>query len=600
MLLSLISALAFSAWAASSSAVAVSPDGKLIAAVNPDGGSVTVVRAADLKVLREVRVGIEPRALCFTPDGKTLAVANHGSSDVSLVDARRLLETKRMPVGTGPAGIVAGGGRLYVSEQDADAVAAIDLSSPAVSARVPVEDSPAGLALSADGRRLLVTHFFTGRLSALDAKTLAVEKVLDFGPDADLSQFAALSPDGRRAYLPQTLSNSRTRWRSFDRLVVPVVNVADLDSLSPLPRARLFLGSIRRGANRPAAAAVSPDGRRLYVANAGSSDVTVLELPRGRVLEHVDVGAEPRGLALSPDGRKLYVDNVLDGTLSVVHLAPDGRTPLTDVSFHRPVAFGRGYLNPDAPNAVSLRGALTCASCHAEAGRNAPDRVKVDEEGRLSLVDRPWRVERTVALTRLELPPVVLRGKRLFHSALSPDATESRWVSCASCHPDGRMDRRTWKSMPEGERNTPALLGAGETAPLHWSGTFASLLDVQDTVHQVQFGRGLSDEDLAALAAYVGSLRPAAPLETPESRLGSAVFAARGCAACHPAPLFTDLKAHGFDTPSLRGARYTAPYFHDGSARALEDVLRAPGVHDVAAQLSEEERRTLTAYLRSL
>jgi len=60
------------------------------------------------------------------------------------------------------------------------------------------------------------------------------------------------------------------------------------------------------------------------------------------------------------------------------------------------------------------------------------------------------------------------------------------------------------------------------------------------------------------------------------------------CATCHAGPFFTDGKAHrgvvatgdpvfdpgqigpdggivGFNTPSLLGARFTAPYFHDGS-----------------------------------
>ena len=59
------------------------------------------------------------------------------------------------------------------------------------------------------------------------------------------------------------------------------------------------------------------------------------------------------------------------------------------------------------------------------------------------------------------------------------------------------------------------------------------------------------------------------------------------CATCHSGPFFTDNKAHrglvstgdplfapgrvgpdgnivGFDTPSLLGVRFTAPYFHDG------------------------------------
>lgn len=56
-----------------------------------------------------------------------------------------------------------------------------------------------------------------------------------------------------------------------------------------------------------------------------------------------------------------------------------------------------------------------------------------------------------------------------------------------------------------------------------------------------------------------------------------------------------------FDTPSLLGVYARAPYFHDGSAKTLEEVLQKPGVHrDQAQQLTEEERKALIEFLREL
>ena len=70
----------------SASAVAVSLDGRLVAAVNPDSDSVTVVDVATLEVLAEIPVGDDPRTLAIAPDSQRAVVANNGAATVSLVD----------------------------------------------------------------------------------------------------------------------------------------------------------------------------------------------------------------------------------------------------------------------------------------------------------------------------------------------------------------------------------------------------------------------------------------------------------------------------------------------------------------------------------
>jgi len=116
--------------------------------------------------------------------------------------------------------------------------------------------------------------------------------------------------------------------------------------------------------------------------------------------------------------------------------------------------------------------------------------------------------------------------------------------------------------------------------------------------------------DLDALAAFLASLRaphrPPPPSEAAQN--GATIFTRAGCASCHPAPLYTDRAKHdvgtgtsleakgtSFDTPSLGGLYDTAPYFHDGSAASLDDVLQR---HAPAVDASE--RNDLVAFLRSL
>ena len=81
--------------------------------------------------------------------------------------------------------------------------------------------------------------------------------------------------------------------------------------------ALLVLATLLAGA--PAARAADPDGR-LLVANAGDDTVTVYDQPANTLAATVAVGKAPRGLAVSPDGRKAWVANHGDGTLSVIDL----------------------------------------------------------------------------------------------------------------------------------------------------------------------------------------------------------------------------------------------------------------------------------------
>ena len=109
------------------------------------------------------------------------------------------------------------------------------------------------------------------------------------------------------------------------------------------------------------------------------------------------------------------------------------------------------------------------------------------------------------------------------------------------------------------------------------------------------------------------------------------------CVACHHAPNFTDNGFHNvglasydlpksdmgrfthmpvavlrgaFKTPTLRDISLTAPYFHDGSARTLMDVVEhfdqgGKSQHDISSSikplgLSLEEKQAIVAFLRAL
>jgi YVTN family beta-propeller protein len=64
--------------------------------------------------------------------------------------------------------------------------------------------------------------------------------------------------------------------------------------------------------------AVTPDGRRAYVADGRESQVSVVDLVGQTVLETIPVGPEPVGIAMNASGSAVYVTSFRDGTLTAI------------------------------------------------------------------------------------------------------------------------------------------------------------------------------------------------------------------------------------------------------------------------------------------
>ncbi len=208
---------------------------------------------------------------------------------------------------------------------------------------------------------------------------------------------------------------------------------------------------------------------------------------------------------------------------------------------------------------------------------------------------------------------LVRAGEQLFHSR--------RWeisgsgLSCAGCHPDGRSDQLSWRLGPE-ILQTPILAGRVQgTAPYKWAGSDANLeASFRHTLERIGGSpEHLDEADYAALVAYVESLdgpMAPAPAKPEAAARGRAVFEDEACDTCHSGPSFTDASQHELqtrlarvDTPSLLGLAHSAPFFHDGSAQDLWALVTDKGsVHDMAdlSRLSVSQRHDLVAYLEGL
>jgi YVTN family beta-propeller protein len=546
-----------------SNTLALSRDALTVVAVNMLSNSATIFVPARGEILAEVPVGLDPRAVAITPNGTLAIVANHGDHTLSVIDmASRTIATTLTPGGYEPYGVVTNRDDLvYVAFQGSDEIAIVNLDSGDVVNRIPVGDSPAGLALWGDF--LYVTHFWSGDLSLIYLPQLRVVQVLDTGSETGLSQ--SIVPDITRgvAYLPQTRSNNQNLNLTFDTTVFPVVNVIDLQTLSVLPRSRIALDTVDRPVNMPFAVAIDRFREWLFVANAGTNDVSLIDLNTGLVRAHFAVGQQPRGILLNADSTLLYVHNVFDGTITIIRLQNleiIDVMPISNINMPINILIGaQMFYSADDPR-ISADGWVSCANCHFDGESDS----------------RVW----------LGFPGGPRNTPVLYDLAETLPYT---WTA-------------SWDELADSEWKIRGIHGG--TGLIEDSPPFPPLGGPNT---------GLSP-DLDTLVDYLLSIpSPTSQAAVDDSLIerGAEIFTEQGCGECHVGTVGTNLQTHdvgttrsrlerngtAFDTPTMRWLWLSGPYFHDGAADTLYEVFTLPGTHQLLYDVPPEDIDALVAYL---
>ncbi len=336
-------------------AIAQSQDGRRLYVANALSDTASVIDTATREVIQTLPTGFEPSGIIVDRAGTTLYVANRLSGDVSIIDVATGQENKRLVAGRGASYLtLSPDGKLiycahiypnigaYRSEPNSE-ITVIDTESQRVVERKLLHNV-AGVfhvATSADGKLVAVAQLRPKNLIPL----AHVEHGWVFGDSLTL-----FGDDvGGTVQVP----------------------IDELDRYYALP-----WGVV-----------ITPDKSKIFVTTAGSESVTVIDVPyllktvqaRRKTLPNdlsasaeyvsarIPVGRNPRGVALSPDGKRLYVANRLDDTISVVDTATDKVTSTIDLGGPRNVdALRRGerlFYTAD----FAFQGQFGCSNCHIDA-----------------------------------------------------------------------------------------------------------------------------------------------------------------------------------------------------------------------------------------
>jgi len=418
-----------------------------------------------------------------TAGGGRVWLVNQDNDSVSVFDAQTYTRVAEIPVGEAPRTVaVSPSGELWVTNKHSASISIIDPGSLSVSRNVslPRASQPFGLAFAPTGGYAFVALEATGRVLKLDAATGAVVASADVGPNP---RHLSVSGDGVSVYV--------------SRFITPPLPGEDTASV------QTEIGG-------------APVGGELLVLNVASmttTNVVVLRHSDKPDFENQGSGV-PNYLGaavISPDGSAAWVpskqDNVRRGLLrngtdlnfqntvraigSRIDLAGGvedypARLDFDNASIASAASWDRYGLYLFVALETSREVAVVDAHAGVEIFRinvgRAPQGLAVSPDGLKlyvnNFMDRTlgvfdlsqligngqWNVPAVAnpaSVTSEKLSAQVVLGKQLFYDARDTRLARDRYLSCATCHNDGGQDGRVWDltGFGEGLRNTISLRG---------------------------------------------------------------------------------------------------------------------------------------------
>ena len=311
-----------------------------------DGGQVVATSQLIHPAGASLQFGGRPVDLVLSPDGRTLFVKDDRGLVVIDTQQWKIRQETKFPRGGGSMHgllVTRDGARVYATTASnqlweakvgVDGILTwgrcVDLAGPGGDADGGHASCLWGIALSPDEKTIYVCLSRNNSLAVvdLDASKLVREIPVGVAPYDVL-----ISADGNTAYVSnwggrRPAKGDRTAMSSGTDTVADARGIACSGTVSFIDvKSGKDLAQVAVGLH-PADLKMSSDGRALYVANANSDTVSVIDVPARRLAETILVrpdptlpfGSAPNGLWLSSDDKTLYVANGGNNAVAVVSL----------------------------------------------------------------------------------------------------------------------------------------------------------------------------------------------------------------------------------------------------------------------------------------
>ncbi|MDR3109177.1 MAG: beta-propeller fold lactonase family protein [Planctomycetaceae bacterium] len=584
-------------------------DGKNLLVMMYDSPEVAVINTDDNKIVRTIITASQPNGIALSADEKTLFVASGNyRSKVQAFNFADGKLIKEVVGGHSPCGLSVSpdGKKLYVCNRFNSTVSEYELPEFKLARTFKTIREPRKSLVTQDGKSLFVTNFLPNDPNNFPDDEAAV---IDVACEVQIYNLAdgevtnirltngshslhslAISPDGKYVYVSQILARFPLPTTQLERGWINTNGLCIIDVEKKKWLNTVLLDDIDRGAANPWGVAVSPDGKQIYVALAGTHELCVIDSEP--MLKKLHDLADGKVLADSYSVSKT-ADLVPDDLAFLVGMKK--RIPLVGAGARELCAIGNsvyvGMYYNDTINKVTFTNPATTPKIDVLPVGPA---VELDD---IRAGDKHWN-----------------------DAALC----FQQWLSCASCHPEGRMDALNWDLLND-EMGTPknakSLLYSLQTPPAMWHGVRKTANIAVRTGFQFILFAVPDEPKCMQIEAFLTDMKH---LDSPylvdgklseKAERGKVVFAAAKCTECHPENnFFTDQKLHDvgsrvyfdrkseFDTPSLIETWRTAPYMHDGRFVDMKDVF-TKGRHGEsrwATEPTEPQIDDLVEYILSL
>ncbi len=300
----------------------LAPEPKLAIVLNSGEASVSLIDMQARKVIKTIPVGKEPHHLMITPDQKTLLIANAAGNDVVLMNPVSGELTGKIPeiidpyqIGYSPnhRWFIANGNRLdrvdvysadgtnlklaksiklgktpshiaytadskmaFITLQDSNELAAIDLDTQTVIWKMPTGNTPAGLWMTPGDQYLLVGITGEDNVQVIDWKNRKEVKRIKTGKGAH--NFRPLG-DKKHVFLSNRIAST-----------ISLINMQTLEKV----------GDITGLPSGPDDMEITPDGKTLWVTFRFAKKVGVIDIPSMKLVAVIPVGKSPHGVFFTP------------------------------------------------------------------------------------------------------------------------------------------------------------------------------------------------------------------------------------------------------------------------------------------------------------
>ncbi|MDO5114069.1 MAG: hypothetical protein Q4E67_06800 [Planctomycetia bacterium] len=585
--------------------VAVSPDGRWCYVANADTAELQILDMAYDRTVKQVSLPARPTGMVLNRSGSRLYLTCDPAETTFLPHPPEIrvknpvVVALEMPTGKILAQHEVGEGAcsprlshsekfLYLCARFDDCLEVVLLETGEIVRRVPVFREPVGVAETPDGKTLVVSHLLplertdenylvASRVALVDTESWEVEEI--WLPNGGINaRGVCVSPDGKYAYIVHGMSSYMLTTGQVKGGWMNMNAISFIDLATRVRTGTLTLDHESFAAANPWGIACSADGKWLVVTHSGTADVSVIDRPamhqqfENSLAPFPATGPTPDHMGdIIPAQKRIFTSG--KGPRGVCIVAEEGGN----------VAYVANYF------------------------ADTIDRIRLDEN--------PF-LERSIVLGKPPAETLERWGENLFHDA---QLCFEQWQSCATCHPDARMDGLNWDLRNDGvgnPKNTKSMLYSHETPPSMAVGARPDAeTAVRKGIEMILFTPP-QEEQAVAIDAYLRALRPRrAPILRNTARQeaiarGKQLFYRAECDLCHQGEFYTDGRKHDvgtktplesrmMDTPTLLECWRTAPYLHDGRYTTLYELFRT-GKHGKTDSLSDAEIRDLEAFLLSL